>query len=247
MREAIIRNVASEFSVVSSIHQEDHIFNFLINHAGFPSDESRITYYFRDGQTSAKKVKGILTRHLGRGPFSLFEFASGYGCVTRHLVKDEDISLISCDIHPQAISFLKDEFNVEAILSRSIPEEVHLSALYDAVFALSFFSHMPITTWSRWLVRLFSFVRPGGILIFTTQGPRSLRFLGMEPPPTEFGFRFALSSEQADIPLEEYGQMAMDPGFVVKHIKTLANAEVLDDEVDSWWDHQDVFIVRKLR
>lgn len=246
MREAIIRSVASDFSVVSSIHQDDHIFNFLINHAGFISDESRISYYFRDGQTSAMKVKGILARHLGRGPFSLFEFASGYGCVTRHLVKDEDIDLVSCDIHPQAISFLTNEFKVKAVQSRSIPEEVHLGRLYDGVFALSFFSHMPITTWSRWLVRLFSFVRPGGILIFTTHGPRSLPFLGMETPPSEFGFRFALKSEQADIPLEEYGLMAMDPGFVVKHLKTLANAELLDDEVGLWWDHQDVFVVRKL-
>jgi hypothetical protein len=161
-------------------------------------------------------------------------------------VKDDDLKIVSCDIHAKAISFLKDELKVQVLQSQSIPEEVHVGTLYDAVFALSFFSHMPITTWSRWLVRLFSFVRPGGILIFTTQGPRSLPFLGMDALPNEFGFRFARNSEQADIPVEEYGQMAMDPGFVVKHIKTLANAELLDDEVDSWWDHQDVFVVRKL-
>ncbi|MER9397245.1 class I SAM-dependent methyltransferase [Mesorhizobium sp. M0615] len=244
--EGLIKGIASDFSVKSSIHQDDHIFNFLINHAGFDSDESRIRYYFRDGQTSAMKLMGMLTRHLGGGPFSLFEFASGYGCVTRHLVKEKDINLVSCDIHPQAISFLAHELKVKALQSRSIPEEVHPGRLYDAVFALSFFSHMPITTWSRWLVRLFSFVRPGGIFIFTTHGPRSLPFLGMEAPSSEFGFRFALRSEQADLPLEEYGLMAMDKEFVVKHINTLGNAELLDDEVDSWWNHQDVFVVRRL-
>ncbi|MER9744496.1 hypothetical protein [Mesorhizobium sp. M0187] len=64
--------------------------------------------------------------------------------MTRHLVKDEDIDLVSSD-YPQAISFLANEFKIKAIQSRSIPEE-GFGRLYDAVLALSFFSHMPITT-----------------------------------------------------------------------------------------------------
>jgi hypothetical protein len=33
-----------------------------------------------------------------------------------------------------------------------------------------FISHMPKTTFGRWLKQLFSLVRPGGYLIFTTHG-----------------------------------------------------------------------------
>ncbi|MER8897808.1 hypothetical protein [Mesorhizobium sp. M0676] len=57
----------------------------------------------------------------------------------------DDIDLVSSD-YPQAISFLANEFKIKAIQSRSIPEEAVFGRLYDAVLALSFFSHMPITT-----------------------------------------------------------------------------------------------------
>jgi hypothetical protein len=92
------------------------------------------------GRLLPRRLKEFLARHLGRGSISLLEFASGYGCVTRHLVKDEDINLVSCAIHPQAISFLKDEFKVKAVLSRSIPEEVDLGGLYDASLCTVVFS-----------------------------------------------------------------------------------------------------------
>ncbi|ESZ74424.1 hypothetical protein [Mesorhizobium sp. L103C105A0] len=55
-----------------------------------------------------------------------------------------------------------------------------------------------------------------------------------------------MNSEQADIAVEEYGMMAMDLGFVIKLSQDASNAELLQDEVDAWWDHQDVFVVRRL-
>lgn len=245
MQRELVRTYAERFAVSDAVHPDDHIFNFLINHRGFVSDERRVRYYFRDGRESAEKLKGILARNLPKGKVKLFEFASGYGCVSRHLVGNKSIDHIACDIHPKAIEFLRSQIGAKAIQSASIPEEMRGRGTYDAVFALSFFSHMPITTWSRWLVRLYDHVRPGGILIFTTQGPRSVPHLQMEGPHAEFGYRFHLSSEQIDIPVEEYGQMVMTPDLVRKHIMTLANAEIIDDEVDTWWGHQDVFVVRK--
>ncbi len=245
MREQIINDYAGQLGVSPAVHPDDHIFNFLIDHQGFPSDETRIKYYFEDGRESAKKLRGILRRVLGEGSIDVLEFASGYGCVSRHLVGDNKIKLVSCDIHPQAISFLENKIGVRALHSVSVPENLDPGRTYDAVFALSFFSHMPITTWARWLVKLFSLVRPGGVLIFTTQGEKSLPFLLMENPPEEYGYRYAMSSEQIDLPLEEYGQMVMSPDLVRRHINTLPGAECISDEVTTWWNHQDVFIVRK--
>lgn len=245
MHEQIISDCAGQLGVSPAVHPDDHIFNFLIGHQGFPSDETRVKYYFEDGRDSAMKLRGILSRTLGDGHIDILEFASGYGCVSRHLVGDNRLNLVSCDIHPQAISFLEKKIGVRALHSVSIPEELDPGRTYDAVFALSFFSHMPITTWSRWLAKLFQLVTPGGVLIFTTQGDKSLPALAMQEPPEEYGFRFALNSEQIDLPVEEYGQMVMNSDMVRKHIQTLPGAECIPDEVTTWWNHQDVFVVRK--
>ncbi|MER9003868.1 hypothetical protein NKI88_07695 [Mesorhizobium sp. M0317] len=98
-----------------------------------------------------QKLKGILTRHLGRGPFSLLEFASRYGCVTRHLVKGEDIDLVSSD-YPQAISFLANEFKVKAIQSRSIPEEAVLAGSMMQSLRFHSFPHADNNCRDGWFV-----------------------------------------------------------------------------------------------
>ena len=73
---------------------------------------------------------------------------------------------------------------------------------FDAVFALSFFSHLPITTWARWLVRLVQAARPGGFVIFTTHGLKTPLPDGFVIPSTGIGF-FPMS-EQGDLPGDQY-------------------------------------------
>ena len=84
-------------------------------------------------------------------PFKLLEFASGYGCVTRHIKKNPDYDVVSCDIHPQAVDFLRSRIDVKAIQSMHVPEEFAPVDKFDVVFALSFFSHMPKSSFGRWL------------------------------------------------------------------------------------------------
>jgi hypothetical protein len=115
---------------------------------------------------------------------------------------------------------------------------------FDVVFALSFFSHMPITTWARWLVRLCQVAKPGGIILFTTQGNASRRFFG-NPELPEMGFWFASTSEQKDLSADEYGQTIVTPNFVRRHLLTIADVELIETREAYWWDHQDLFVVRK--
>jgi len=82
------RDAAAATGVVAAIHPQDFIYWFCCKHPRHTL-ESAISYYFSDGAHSAEKLDGIV-RELGfeRGqPIKLLEFASGYGCVTRHLKK----------------------------------------------------------------------------------------------------------------------------------------------------------------
>jgi cyclopropane fatty-acyl-phospholipid synthase-like methyltransferase len=164
--------------------------------------------------------------------------------VTRHLKNQPDLHLTACDIHAAAISFLKREIGVESVQSVSIPEALHLPRDYDAVFALSFFSHMPMTTWERWLRRLIGATRPGGVVIFTTQGIASSQHFGWPEIPSS-GFWFEASSEQKDLSTDEYGQTIVTPQFARGIIAGINEVELIALSEGYWWGHQDLYVLRR--
>jgi hypothetical protein len=245
-RATIVRAQAEKWGVSSAIHPEDHIFNFVINHPGFESDVERVKYYFEDGKRSSVRFRQLVTAHSSkRDIITVLEFAAGYGCVTRHLVHASEISLESCDIHEEAIRFLQQEIGVRGLLSSSFPESLALPSQYDVVFALSFFSHMPITTWARWLVALAKATSTGGLLMFTTHGMESRRRFFLDPVIPENGFWFQRSSEQTDLSTDQYGQTIVTPDFCKANIVSISGLELIEMREGYWWDHQDLYVVRK--
>lgn len=243
--EVSLKNKAAEYNVNHNIHDADFIFEFLMENPCFLSKEDAINYYFMDGQESAKKLAQYIDGfHYENESLDLLEFASGYGCVTRHLNNVlNNINVTSCDIHNEAIDFLASKLNVSTILSHSIPESFATEEKYDVIFALSFFSHMPKSTWSRWLLSLTNQVNNGGYLIFTTQGFESRKFFG-EPVLDDEGFWFKSESEQKDLGTDEYGQTIVSKDYVLNVIKQLPRIKLIEYVEAGWWEHQDVYIIK---
>jgi cyclopropane fatty-acyl-phospholipid synthase-like methyltransferase len=236
-------------AATAEVHASDHIFNWLLTNPVFDSPDSAVHYYFTDGKKSAHKVQRLLERFPvdSKRP-RLLEFASGYGCVSRHVVNAmPQIELTSCDIHAEAIDFLKA--NIPGTLqlqSQHKPEDFNPEQKYDYAFALSFFSHMPRRTWSIWLRQLFGALKPGGYLMFTTQGEASRQYHG-HPLIPEDGFWFSAQSEQVDLDVDEYGQTIVTPSFVVPEIASIEAARLVGLDLRGWWEHQDLYIIRKER
>ena len=156
---------ARRHDVVPDLHPSDFILLFLLEHPGFRDDKGRVDYYFDDGARSARSLAALVadTCRIELSSLRLLEFASGYGCVTRHLRGAlPGASVTSCDIHPEAVEFIQRKVGATAIGSHSVPEQLKLADRYDVVFALSFFSHMPKTSWGRWLRALADGVRESG-------------------------------------------------------------------------------------
>ena len=63
--------------------------------------------------------------------------------------------LTSCDIHSEAIDFLDRQIGVKTLQSVHLPEQFATIEKYDVVFVLSFFSHMPRSSFGRWLRALY--------------------------------------------------------------------------------------------
>lgn len=240
--------LAQKWDTIPHIHPEDFIFQFVWNHPSFASKGDAIEYYFNNGADSAEKLANLLADVCGYSedkPCNLLEFASGYGCVTRHLEKAIPFSTVTAsDIHPQAMSFISDKLKVNTVLSHHLPEDFVQNPIYDVVFALSFFSHMPKITFTRWLRQLASFVKPNGFLIFTTHGLVTRAKDAQEFLFDRDGFYFIAGSEQKDLDPVEYGSTFTMPRFVCSAIQEIPNLSLVYFQQAYWWEHQDVYIVK---
>jgi len=225
------------------------IWRFILHHRNYPTPEAAVRHYFSDGAESARKLEGIVREHLpsvvSNRKVSILEFASGYGMVTRHLgIMPSQAKLVACDIHQQAVDFIRERLQQIAVMSRHLPEEVSFDESFDVVFALSFFSHIPEVTFTRWLAALFAAVSPGGILVFTTHGLIS-RVLFGDITLSDSGFWFRPHSEQSDLDPIEYGSTVTTPAYVVAQLAQVTGASLAEFRRGFWWTHQDLYIVNR--
>jgi hypothetical protein len=241
---ALCEEKSNKYNVIKEIHQNDLIFEFILHHPSFNNTETAVNYYFEDGAHSAEKLKNLISdiRNVDE-PFLLLEFASGYGCVSRHLRNFlPKASCTCCDIHIDAVNFITNKLNTSAILSNSEPEKLILPDNYDVIFALSFFSHMPKRTWSRWFNVLANKLKKDGCMLFTTHGVKSMPLFN-NPELDSDGYYFASMSEQHDIARIEYGSTIVLPKFVYKVCEEAGLRDVTFYE-GYWWGHQDLYVVK---
>jgi SAM-dependent methyltransferase len=245
--EKYAEQFAGETGVLPDVHPRDFIYRFLIGNPVFENKKEAIRYYFYDGKNSAETLMRILFDKLGytKGNTSILEFASGYGCVTRHLVRLLSSETVVCsDIHSDANEFLSRVFQVRAIQSTVQPQKFPSEEAFDVVFALSFFSHMPPSTWGDWLEKLFQLVNPGGVLVFTTQGMASRPYHG-HPEIPDTGIWFLADSEQRDLDEHDYGQTIVTIDYVVNMVFALLETPFKMIRSGFWWNHQDLYVIQK--
>ena len=241
------RVAADGQGVEPAVHRQDFIYWFCCNHPK-QTLETAANYYFQDGERSAAKLADLVAA-LGYEkdrPVKLLEFAAGYGCVSRHLKKNSQLDLVSCDIHPEAIDFLANRIGVKTLMSVHVPEQFSPPEKYDIVFALSFFSHMPKTSFGRWIRALFDALSVPGYLIFTTHGLKSCDCFGITPNdiPAD-GFLFVSQSEQNDLDTAEYGSALATPDFVTAEIYRQTGAPIVAYKHGEWWTHQDLWVIKR--
>lgn len=250
-QKQVVHEVVAQEGVSRTIHPSDHIFRWLVEDCqhSFKRKEEAMEYYFTDGRDSAIKFSSLLDELMPEPArrIDVLEFASGYGRVSRHWKSViPNVHVTCCDIHGEAVGFLGTELGLPAVLSNRHPEGLRLTGEYDVVFALSFFSHMPRTTWGCWLEVLFGYLKSPGFLMFTTHGPASLDHGLMRPGlgiPDD-GFWFRPESEQKDLPVAEYGNTFVTPDFVFNEIDVRLGIRNVLHRPAFWWNHQDLYVIK---
>lgn len=212
---AYLRGLGEERGPVwSRIHPSDEMYLYERS-IPFRSREAAAIGYFATGHQIHQTVREIVEWRFGgftavRG---FLDFASGYGRLTRFLVGALPAPRVTvAEIDSSAVRFQEDAFGVAGLVSHADPGRLRLSASFDVVFAASFFSHLPASSFEPWLRRLRSARSSEGVLLFSVHGMHLL-------PETEAdasgeGIVFRPVSETARLDGAEYGTSYVTEEFV---------------------------------
>jgi SAM-dependent methyltransferase len=222
----------------------DDIFRFFCSH---PSSKNPLRDYFADGWRTLSELM-VLLEEVDKPLLktsSFLEFASGHGRFTRHLVKAIGAGRVTVsDVVSDAVVFSTQTFGVRGFQSSLVPEQVAFPHKFDVVFVLSLFSHLPKSTWSRWLKCLYGGVASGGVLVFSTHGIKAAKHDNVTLDKE--GFFFVPSSESSAIEVEQYGTTFTSEGFVMSQIEQTLGADVFRHKaLLQFWNHQDAYVLRR--
>ncbi len=207
--------------VERSIDAEDEMLHFArLLHDG--DEDAALPAYFRDGLSVATVIRQLAASRAGGlgGLAAMLDFASGYGRVTRFLVREiPPQRLWVSDIYRGAVEYQAATFGVHGLVSVPEPEAFRCEQRFDLIFVTSLFTHLPERTFRGWLERLLALLTPGGRLAFSVHD-ESLLQPGQEMPAS--GLRFEPSSESRSLDPQAYGSTWVTESYVRAAVAALA-------------------------
>lgn len=199
--------------LLTEVHPSDEMYLYERS-IPYRSREAAAIGYFATGRQIFRTLREIVAWRFGGfdrvGAF--LDFASGYGRVTRFLVRAMDPPRISvAEVDAAAVRFQERTFGVRGVVSQADPERLPLEQSFDMVFAASFFSHLPERSFAPWLSRLRAAVKPGGLLVFSVHG---MELLPAEVADRDRDIVFSPVSETQRLDAQEYGTSYVTEEFV---------------------------------
>jgi SAM-dependent methyltransferase len=196
-----------------AIDGRDEMLGFLAD--TFEGDRDRALYeYFRSGASIADSLGQVLRWRFGAATpkLRLLDFASGYGRVTRFLVRQIPPDQVSvADVYAEGVRFQEERFGVHGIVSTIRPEDLVRAGEFDAILVTSLFTHLPEERFVAWLRVLLGWLAPGGMLAFSAHSPAVLPY-GVAMPET--GICFHETSESGSLAKQDYGSTWVTAEFV---------------------------------
>ncbi|HEX6204013.1 MAG TPA: class I SAM-dependent methyltransferase [Thermoanaerobaculia bacterium] len=207
------------------------------------SRQQALVTYFLNGLSAARTVEAVLGWRFGAaGRPSVLDFASGWGRVTRFLVHGRPAGdLTVSDVDAAAVDFQRRRFAVGGFASTERAADLARGERFDAVVALSLFSHLPEPSFREWLARLTAMVAPGGVLALTVLGEAAL-LPGRAMPAS--GFHFEAMSESERLDRAAYGSAWVSERFVAAALAGLGRPGLVWRRFPrALWHLQDLVLV----
>jgi SAM-dependent methyltransferase len=196
-----------------AIDDRDEMLGFLVD--AFEGDRGRALFgYFRSGASIADSLGQVLRWRFGslERVGKLLDFASGYGRVTRFLVRDVPPERVwVADVYADGVRFQQERLGVHGLVSTIRPEDFACAERFDAILVTSLFTHLPEERFVAWLRVLLGLLAPGGMLAFSAHSPE---LLPPHVPSPETGIHFQETSESGSLAKSDYGSTWVTAEFV---------------------------------
>lgn len=190
--------------VVLAIDPHDEMLQFLTLHHQGDRDMALFTY-FQTGLSVAEALAQVLRWRFGDlGRIGrLLDFASGYGRVTRFLLRHLPAERVwVADVYEGGVRFQERELGVRGVVSTVRPEDFACAGRFDAILVTSLFTHLPEARFRAWLRALCGLLAPGGMLLWSVHD-QSLLAPDQEMPAG--GLLFEETSESGSLDPADYG------------------------------------------
>lgn len=138
--------------------------------------------YLRVGRVTAQTVREALAgAGLEPGPGrehrsrpAVLDFGCGLGRTLRFL-RQTEWDLHGCDVDAESIAWARGAFpGIRFETNASDPPLPYPAGAFDAVYAISVFTHFDAAAQQAWAAELSRVVRPGGLAFVTTMGAHAL-------------------------------------------------------------------------
>lgn len=102
---------------------------------------------------------------------SVLDFGCGCGRITRHWRRLAGVDVHGCDYNPRLVEWSAANLpHVTTVKNGLRPPAPYPDERFDAIYAISVFTHLPEELQHAWIADLARMLRPEGRLLFTTHG-----------------------------------------------------------------------------
>lgn len=134
-------------------------------------------WFLESGWLTANTIASALGRQgleVGRAG-RLLDFGCGCGRIIRHWDTLDSVALYGCDRDARGVRWCAEHLRFARFDAHSAaPPLPYADESFDAVCAVSVFTHLPEVDQHAWMPELRRLLVPGGILVLTTHGERYL-------------------------------------------------------------------------
>jgi SAM-dependent methyltransferase len=183
----------------------------------------------------------------------VLDLPSGHGRVLRYLkVAFPQAEITACDLLHDGVDFCASTFGAVPVYSNADPGQIPLERnAFDLIWVGSLFTHLDSDLWSKFLNGFHSWLRTGGLLVFSTHGHQAYRDLKLYTRDygisywrrtsilytyerTGFGYATYAGSES-------YGISLSHPTWVIRQVAKIPEMRLVHFSEKSWTGFQDIF------
>ena len=128
--------------------------------------------YYDNRKNTAQWLAKELSINLPTEPKKILDWGCGPARVVRHLPDHlQDADIYATDYNEQTIQWCRENIPDVKFSVNSIEPPLNFPDIFfDAIYGLSVFTHLSEKNHFTWVKELFRILKPGGILLITTQG-----------------------------------------------------------------------------